>query len=374
MNEKTLKVLKDINKLKTVSNESVNKIIIEAFSETLFEGTTAYFKHFLNYTLNLVESKSLRSIFNEINKIIPKLYENVSVQDNFMTKNVRIPIRNRFGANSKEYKLSKQLVALDYNIKGTLLKEQKEKAKASTVNKIIIDPEEFSKVIIDNVNSDNIYNVSIGLLLASGCRPYEMYHLSDFSIEEGWIKQKKLAKKKDFIESSFVIKPVLYISPETFIEKVRTVRDQLKEEHGTLIKDGEMKKVIMNNANDAAKTIFKEATGLTQRSTRPIYAVLSYNSIGKLENRHGKTLSINEWIQETLGHDNLATSINYRKFIIKREPEETEQNDFLMKLEKEYKALKKPRSYQLETYGRLEGIPRAFVRNFFKKMKALESV
>ena len=428
-----IKLLTHLNKIKDITKELANEPIKKMFPKLEFlKGRNAkiYFPHLIKYQMEKVGSNSLEKVLDLIDPLMYKLYapnktlKEFGVLDNSYSQYIRNVIKERFGKDSSQYELSKQLTALTDEDKGSLIKSQSAKLEERNKgNRIEYDPEEVIKSIKNNITTEDPYKRGIALLLASGSRPIELYAKSTYTIEpntpEGWIKQTYVAKKKGDKTKATVIKPILYIEPKKFIEEVKRLRNDLIQIYGNYETDGKIKQTALDKFQKAAKEIFNYKENFVSYTARPLYALVSFEKFGKLPNIYSKdgSISINEFMQKILGHDSLNTSYNYRRFKLKndalsltqtsndikikqveldkkiedieermedlniQQKEEDEsfdiENDNLTQkfkvLNVEYKKLKSdrlgrpPPLYRMELYGKQQKIPRSVVRLFYKQ-------
>lgn len=424
-----IELLKLLNKKKSLTRTSANAFIKKAFSSLDFlngKKATIYFPHLIKYQMDKVDPDHLQDVLDLIDELMYKLYapsrttKEFGVLDNMYSNYIRNPIRNRFGKDSIEYELSKQLTALTDEDKGELIKFQSEKLETRNKTRIEYNPEEVIEAIKNNISSEDPYRRGIALLLASGSRPIELYSKSTYTQEdnlpEGWIKQTYVAKKKGDKTKATVIKPVIYIGAKRFIEEVKKLREDLTRIYGDYEVDGKIKQTALDKFQKAAKEIFNYREDFVTYTSRPLYALVSYHKIGKYSNYYGDgSDSINVWVKKVLAHDGLGTSESYTRFKLKEIVQSTDdikikqveldkkiedieerlddlnvqekEQELLFNVEDsqlkekfkilkiEYDKLKSdrlgrpPPLYRLELYGKQQKIPRSIVRLFYKKAR-----
>ena len=89
---------------------------------------------------------NVKTIFELIDDLYPKLYSNTTTIDNYYTSDVRQPVAKRFpsptgkkGDDSIQYALAKEIVALPDDIKGKNLKDAVDKGTKKLQNQTVVD-------------------------------------------------------------------------------------------------------------------------------------------------------------------------------------------------------------------------------------------
>lgn len=298
--------------------DSANNQAMEQFS-TLF-------RPLVKSKMAEVKKGNLKEIFKLLNKLYTNLYKNPSTLDNYMSEDVRKPISVRFGYNSPEHKLAKQLVRLDYEIKGNLLKSAKEKVFEKNKHTIQTDSKEIIDAIEQNYNSDDPYRKAVALLIASGSRPIELFARSTFTkiVHQGeqiyntWIHQDNVAKKKG--EAFSLKKPLIYVTSDQFLTALNDIRSKIKDP----LKDDKLKTTINSKANAAAKSIFKGRDKFTLYTSRKLYGNLSYDLFGRNKTTiHGTNPNLQVWLSLVLGHAEGSVSATHNYSHISLAPDTT---------------------------------------------------
>jgi integrase len=155
--------------------------------------------------------------------------------------------------------------------------------------------------------SKSVYDTIILVLLATGCRAYEVLSLSKFKAVVGkksYLRVEGLAKKRE--DGSFVEKPVIMLRPRQTITMIKQIRSHFKDK--SLIVDGKVASNVMTSLNAHVVTHFPITATMSNKSSfmRKIYASLSY-----LHFADSKTTNKNTWISEMLGHNDKLTSFSY---------------------------------------------------------------
>lgn len=302
-----LKLLAQLKREKQLNVEQANEMSQDSFDLN--------FRELVKERMAVVKQANLKDIFKDINKVYHKLITNPSTLDNYFTADVRKPISVRFGIDSREHKLAKELVRLDYEVKGKLLKDAKTKVFQKNQNTIQTDSKFIIDLIRDNVHSEDSLRVAVALLIASGSRPIELFARSEYKkLDNGWVTQSNIAKKKG--ESVSVKKPLIYLSADQFIEALTKLRESLKGRFKNIVspKTGQLSSSINTAANNVAKKIFEGKQDFTLYTARKLYANLSYDLYGKNKKTIvGDSPNLQVWISSVLGHQegSLSTSANY---------------------------------------------------------------
>lgn len=299
----------------------MNTQIIEAFPEKLFlkgqKTAKNYLKKLVPYSLQTLNKALLEKALTLLDSIYKRIYDNNATLDNAFTSDIRKPIFTRFGRNSEEHKMSKKLAKLSYKDKGELITESKHRLKERHKEIKRFDPVKILEVIQDSIKTEDPFRKAVGLALASGCRPIELFAVANFEPLEGtknWVTQDFTAKKRGKIEP--VKKPIIGMSAAKFIEQIGDMRyDVSAEVKKVLNRDGELSSAIEEKANKITKMIFDYEDGITLYSCRKIYGQLSYEMYAK-DSIYGKDPSIQSWLADVLKHgeDDLTTATSYNDY------------------------------------------------------------
>ncbi len=316
----TLKVLLSTENL---TNAIANQIILQKFPNKEFiEGKNIknYYRKLIPYELKELDKKDFKDVLILIDQIYAKLYTSTVTLDSMISIDVRKPITERFGKNSKEHILSKKLVKISYKEKGDMINNAKNKVFKKNSNRTEYETEKIIQVIRDNITSQDPMRRAIALLLACGSRPIEFFEKANYTpIDREWVEQDFIAKKKTKQEN--LAKPIIYLNSDKFVEEINKVRNELHEKYPNFINaKGQLTSSLATRGNQ----LIKEMMGgneFTLYTCRKLYGLLSYDLFGKLPNRYGNNLSYNAWLSNVLGHskDNLMTSFNYSHLALKND-------------------------------------------------------
>jgi hypothetical protein len=270
----------------------------------------------------------------ELYGIVQTLYEDginnyvksdSNIQKNF--KNIRLPIVEKYGKNSKEY--AKSLTLLQFSREKWLLnrKEYNVKVAQKNADKLIMSDKMYYSVM-DNIQltSPNWADLAICCEMACGSRIVEILDMSTFEAwpdaGENWIKATGIAKQenkpKDMVRK-YVIKPLIHISTDVFLNMIKSIREQLAEARKKYT-SYELSQSKNSTINRRIKHWFKDYGFVDQLSTHDMrkgYGSLSYQLYANQE-----TTSMNSWLSNVLAHskDSLGVSLSYSTMTITTSP------------------------------------------------------
>jgi len=319
MSEKFINFLNLLVQTDQLTSETTNNLIGVNYPGYNFGKSKVLLRPLCKHEMESINSSSLKNALSLMNLIFPKLYVNKLTLDNYYSS-IRRVIFNRWpndnqGKNSEEYISSKKLLALDWESKKSIIQEAKDKVNNKTENVQDIELSTITTLIKKLVSSDKPIKRAFALILASGCRPYELFYLSKFKdAGDNWITQDKLAKKGG--KTVGVLKPLVELSPSRFIEEVDRLRADMESMYGSVINDsGQLISKLSTEGNIIAKQELGDLSGATFYSAKSLYGIASYEIYGKVPNILGKKFSSGRWGQYVFGHDNLLG--NYSHWSIK---------------------------------------------------------
>lgn len=347
---KLLILLKNLSGVKPFNRQIVNEKILESFKNEEFvprniTAATNLLSPFTSWFLNTTPATKLKEKLTFIQKIYSSYYENIKTLDVAYSRDIRNIIKDKYGHNSEQHKLSLEITAIKKSDKIDMMSVQKEKVFDKNANQDIVKSNDIFKMIRENMDHPDPFFRMIALFICSGSRPIELFEKSSFeAIDDEWVKQVGLAKKKKGNANDFyVIKPIVYITSHDFIDELSTVRtevarlfkpkgmlesefDDLDERASDgdvnafikinsflLGKRGQLKQSISARLNNAAHKIFQNNEDFSAYFCRKLYAILSYEQVGQYPNIHGERMNISAWTSSVLGHEenSLLTSHNY---------------------------------------------------------------
>lgn len=310
-----IKMLTILSKRKTLTNKSVNTQIEKFFPDYADNTALVKIRKLVPAQLKLVDRNHLEEVLKMLDIIYALLYENHATLDHHLTTDIRRVIAKRFGESSAEHVLSKETAALSYKDKGRLIKKNADSRTEKHKEVLEFSGGDVFVQIEENIDEEDVARRAVALGLACGSREVELCAKSTYTVSDGWIRQDFIAKSKS---RTFLEKPILFLTPERFIEEVEKLRVDLRKRYkGELLDDeGNLKSAIASLLNTRAKQIMGAAH--TFNSTRKEYSQLSHQLIGKFPNRYGEKVSDSFWRQQVLGHaeNDLNTGQNYHTYVV----------------------------------------------------------
>ncbi len=307
---------------KLIDEKELNEEILTLFPDKTFlakqKKAKNYFKKLVFYQMGVINKTNLEEVLKLLDTIYKKIYTESSTLDSAFSQDIRKPIVLKYGRNSEEHKMAKKLAKLSYKVKGELINHRKTRLKEEHLEIHRFDPLKIQTIIKDSMVSDDGTIKAVGLSLASGCRPIELFEKANFFESEkvkGWIFQDWLAKKRENGDIT-VDKPIIGMTPEEFINQVGDMRHDLGARFKKLsTRNNELTKAASTTMNQVTKMLFDFEDGITFYSCRKIYGQLSYELFGK-NSIYGKDPSIQSWLADVLGHadGDIITATHYNNF------------------------------------------------------------
>lgn len=301
---------------------AINKYYPDPSVYELNDKTKNKLRAFTRWATGKVTKTSLKEFLTLVSIAYHSLTPNHATLDSIMTTDVRKPISVRFGFGSKEHLLAKSLVRLNTEDKKELVEKQLDSRIESHKKQLRVNTQEICNKINQLVESNDVIEKLIGLLLASGSRPNELFEkanyvpLNDKCVAnslgpywENWITQDYIAKNS---KKESVTKPLIELSAEEFIDELATARQMLRDKYKVIMKDGQVSSTISGHCNKMMKAIF-ENESISCYASRKIYAMVSYKLYSKETERFGEDPTFNWWINNVCAHGerNLGVSLYY---------------------------------------------------------------
>lgn len=215
-----------------------------------------------------------------------------------------------------------------------IVNDYKEQVRKKNKNKIQVDVKHIVDMTTHLIQSKNVYDRLISLMICTGARPIEIFDKNEFELipdRPAWIKVLNLAKKRDTQEKQYAIRPVIILPPQAVIDELRNIRNHFKKKHAVIIdksgglakdKSQTLNKQVVKHFPDLVKNIHQKSSIL-----RKVYADLSYKNFADKT----KT-NFNTWVADVLGHGDLLTSFSY-SYVNVRDPNQVRDDEFKTQLE-----------------------------------------
>lgn len=100
-----------------MSRKAVNDSVDKRFpNRAEYGGTGAgcLFNKLVRYQITRIDVETLRTILQSLDTIYKRIYTNLSTLDNYFSRDIRRPLFEKYGSDSREYLWSKELIKLSY--------------------------------------------------------------------------------------------------------------------------------------------------------------------------------------------------------------------------------------------------------------------
>jgi hypothetical protein len=248
----------------------------------------------------------LKKKLRYISKVYRKIYKNIRTLSKLMSE-IRKPIRVKYGRKddkgryTPQYLASLELLHLNPKDDKKLKNNYKKKVKQKNMKQKIFSKSLLYDMLNSYSNSKKKYEIAVCLLLASGCRPIELFYKSDVTAIDGkTLKIHNIAKQRDN-QSKSVNRPCL-LDTEIFLEKLKYIREVFPK---PISKDGVLQSHITQGVTRVLKKRLDNKT-ISAYILRSLYGILAHD---RLED--SRTVNVNTYISSILGHENLSTSFSY---------------------------------------------------------------
>lgn len=395
--ERFIKVLTAMRAMKdldhTKANAEIEKLYMRDEIPDVTKHTCVLIRKWVPRELAVADKEQLPRAFELINDIYHALYgSNQGTLDGIFSTDVRRPMIDVYGRGSELHKMAKTMARVSYAEKGKIIENARRQVAIKNLERIEFSSAQILGLIRECNSSHDVYTRAIGLLLASGARPIELFSRSAFSTYvpanpedlgncPHWIQQSCLAKKRELEVEA--IKPLILLTTDQFLTSLEYVRRELGSSHESLVTaSGQLKSTVITRANRAMKELFQGPTSISLYSCRGLYGTLSYHSCGRFGTFLGKNPSLGIWLNKVLGHkeNDLNTANSYSNFDLVDahkvcddpvEYKEKLRATYLTRLKRIYERNPRVTQTQLETQvqAAVPKIPRAITREFFRQMK-----
>lgn len=317
-------VLKSLDSTEDLTHSDVNGILMEAYSDgTYLVGASAknprnHLKPFIHWTIQQLRPDQLEESFHLINSVYAKIYTGMGSLDATLSNEVRTPVRKRFGFNSPEHKMAKDLVKLSDDAKRILVKTNKAVVYQNCSDRIEFTTAEINQAIADNIDHPDPLHRAVILLTLSGSRPLELLgnratYTPNDEMGDHWVNQDYVAKRSNDNYPPLT-KPIIHLTSTEFISKVAKLREDLSVPYpNPVTPDGKLDTSLSADTNKVARKIFGDKEGVKLYTGRKIYGNLSYRYFRKSTKLFGKNPEFSIWLNNVLGHSEgcLGTSNHY---------------------------------------------------------------
>lgn len=304
-------LLTELNNIKYHSLEKTGKYLKDKKNMTLPDLNRLV----KNTVIDIEDEEEYKKYLKLVNILYRKIYKNhMTLKKKF--SNIRTTISKKYGKYDDNknilprYQLSLNLIHIPKSANKELISNYKTNLKIRNETRKVYNKDDILNTIMDNYDSNDIYNVAVALLLASGLRPIELFDRVEVEQIEGkssYVKFCNLAKKRGDLVCN--IRPLIHLNSKVFIKLLKKVRNSLKIK---IIRDsGELNKSIANSLSRRVKRIFNKEFQV--RTLRPIYGNMAYEIYADKQ----KT-NLNVYLQEILGHsdENMTSSFAYSAVFI----------------------------------------------------------
>jgi hypothetical protein len=176
------------------------------------------------------------------------------------------------------------------------------------LDKVELDARLIESKILELSLSKNVYDKILLILICIGSRPLGVFHTNTYKeTADGQVEVGSLTKKREHDKDTTVVRPVLFITAKTLVQKWDQVRSHFKNKI-VVDKDNLLAKDKNATLNRRALKHFPWLKDYKQKSSmfRKVWADLSYRQFADTSK-----VNFNSWIQQKLSHTNLITSFSY---------------------------------------------------------------
>lgn len=283
-----------------------------------------YFPDIKGNTIAMKYHNAVKHIFEtktndkNILEVLPKFYEVYTHYYPLLTtkKQKLSEIRKIIERNQSKnaYRLSKhdKYFNLNYNQRADLLDKYNQDIEKKNKNKIQIDEGEILSSMRTLILSKNPYDRAISLLLASGCRPVELFYLNKFHLikdKPSYLRITNIAKKRSG-QVNEVERPIVMFSATAFKGLVKRLRDDFK---GKIVYDENNNKFASDKNKTLNDRIRKKLPWITSTGVSNISSLLRkiYGSLAFARYADPKKENKNTFLSNILSHNSLQTSFSY---------------------------------------------------------------
>jgi len=323
MSKDYLKYLSDLNKLSEHGNDDLEKVFNKYYKISKFDCSTgASCFNLVNLkTIDKLSVNDLKVALSYLNKLYPRIYDSDNTVKSYFSA-IRTVLKKKYGLETKQYLLSQDLMKQSVEIKQKLETQYKLKTKDKNRNKIVFYLEDVYDKIDEALASDNLFDQLAGLMLVSGARTKELIYDNTYKVHpkaKGYIIIGDIGKRREGQENKFdtLERPLLKITPETFIKRVKKLRKDMAKEYDILNDKEQLHQDISRNLKSSVVKLFKR-DDFNPRWLRKIYGNSAYLLFVKDKN----TFDRSTYLSDILGHkeSDVSTADSYTVINVVKRP------------------------------------------------------
>jgi len=323
MSKDYLKYLSDLNKLSEHGNDDLEKVFNKYYKISKFDCSTgASCFNLVNLkTIDKLSVNDLKVALSYLNKLYPRIYDSDNTVKSYFSA-IRTVLKKKYGLETKQYLLSQDLMKQSVEIKQKLETQYKLKTKDKNRNKIVFYLEDVYDKIDEALASDNLFDQLAGLMLVSGARTKELIYDNTYKVHpkaKGYIIIGDIGKRREGQENKFdtLERPLLKITPETFIKRVKKLRKDMAKEYDILNDKEQLHQDISRNLKSSVVKLFKR-DDFNPRWLRKIYGNSAYLLFVKDKN----TFDRSTYLSDILGHkeSDVSTAASYTVINVVKRP------------------------------------------------------
>ena len=244
----------------------------------------------------------LKSLYVELNRVMPLLYEKPNSLNTNMTKLRNIVVK-LFGKGSPEHTMTLKTMKVSDDIQEVLKKQAVQTLKKDMIP---LSRKKFFSVLKETSESKTYVKAIIAVQMATGLRSIEAMNPEitfkkseriNFVIQMGVMKGKK--SNTTTVEDIEIDKPLLGITFKQLMTLKRNITTTQKDSKRTI------QEISQRNNKQLNETVSKLlGKGMTSHKLRGSYVAMAYDIYGGLTPK-------NAYIQSLLGHKMMETSLSY---------------------------------------------------------------
>lgn len=250
--------------------------------------------------------KSIIPLLHALDKLIPVLLRGKESQITYFSK-IRSIIRNKYGADSREYRKSKTEMYSEETKRRN--REYIEKVARNAGDVSLISKEDYVDLFKKVYKSDNIYDLIIAAIMASGSRFIEIMNIANYMRDpsnENYVIQTGIAKAAEG-DKMKIKKPILFIKVSKFLHIMDKIRGEFDEKIAGKSNE-EITSAFNGNVNRRLQEITDGKLGqITTHKLRAAYGSMAYEEYGNEKE------TLHKFLSRVLGHNkhNITTAASY---------------------------------------------------------------